>query len=430
VRILIISPLFPPVAIAEAFCSAKFAQALVDANLEPVVVLCTNVSPWAGLDASTLWHPLRDLSIDMPIQRNRLGTLKGLLPFRYQTPHWSYWTHTVVRKAKELHQKIPFDLVISRSFPGHSHVAGYWVSSTLNVPWVAITNDPWDFTPFIAEKKIKEQMRPSFWERLWWRRIATSADVLAFPCERLRDNCMGRRSGTDRTIIIPHIGKSAAPSNPKREFLLVHAGRLDVGDITGRSAKALLAGMKHLFARYPEARPITRLLFVGPESPPTRAEAARFGMTENVDETGVVSYEDSLKHIARATICVLVEGYFREGVFLPSKLCDYLVARKPVLAFSPDVGTVNDLARGRGIIRVGRMDERACGEALCTLFRSFRSGEISAYAPPEAVARRYDASVVAGNFVASLGDLLRPGFVSKRPPFYAPPLLGESHRQL
>ena len=41
-RILVISPIFPPMADSEAFCGGKFVQELTHFGYEPLVILCTN----------------------------------------------------------------------------------------------------------------------------------------------------------------------------------------------------------------------------------------------------------------------------------------------------------------------------------------------------------------------------------------------------
>ena len=158
---------------------------------------------------------------------------------------------------------------------------------------------------------------------------------------------------------MPHIGAVSETARRANEFLIVHAGKLGLHELTGRSAAALLDGLQELFRMRPAARSRTRLLFVGPEDVETSRQVELRGLSGQVGCTGLVSYEESLRHIGEAALCVLVEADFREGVFLPSKLCDYIAARKPVLALSPEVGTVADLAAEGGIRRVGPKDSAA-----------------------------------------------------------------------
>jgi glycosyltransferase involved in cell wall biosynthesis len=193
------------------------------------------------------------------------------------------------------------------------------------------------------------------------------------------------------------------------EFLIVHAGRLGVHDLTGRSAVSLLEGLKELFRIRPAARSRTRLLFVGPEDSETLHHAGSEEVREHVSSTGLVSYEGSLDYIAQASVCVLVEGDVREGVFLPSKLCDYIAARKPVLALSPGVGTVADLAAEGGVRRVHPKDAAAVAAALAELFDAFVESRLDSYAPSTSLARRFEGKRVIDDFLTSVRPLtLKP----------------------
>jgi hypothetical protein len=96
---------------------------------------------------------------------------------------------------------------------------------------------------------------------------------------------------------------------------------------------------------------------------------------------------------------VLVEGRFKEGIFLPSKLADYLVACKPVLALSPRVGTVADLATGQSVFRVDPDDAEGVAAHLGFLYERFRNGELETCAPPESLAEQFEPQFVARRFL-------------------------------
>src|SRR5262249_49777987 len=150
-----------------------------------------------------------------------------------------------------------------------------------------------------------------------------------FPCQRLRDySLLGsrRRAGVH---VVPHIGTAVKPTTGERDFIIVHAGKLRVHEATGRRTNAMLEGLAQFFKARPTARERTRLVFVGPEDQLTTQQATELGIRSSVTSIGQVSYDASLEHIANATICLLIEGDFDIGIFLPSKLCDYIAARKP-----------------------------------------------------------------------------------------------------
>jgi glycosyltransferase involved in cell wall biosynthesis len=404
-RVLIISPLFPPFANSEAYCGGKFVKVLIAAGAEAAVICSSNIYTPPRFDTSTMWHSLARISIDVQASSPTPVLGRCWLGAKYQTTSWTHWTHRAVSRAEELHGKTPFDLIISRSMPGHAHVAGFWIASRLVIPWVAIANDPWDFSPFVAVEESRREMAPGLSSRFWWRRIVARADRLCFPSERLRDHClkgMPRKSGI---VILPHIGASSQFWRHVDTFVIVHAGKLGVDELTGRSAVALLEGLKELFRIRPSAESRTRLVFVGQEDPRTTKSAALLGLGKHILWTGLVSYAESLDYMAQAAVCVLIESDFGEGVFLPSKLCDYIVARKPVLALSPEFGTVADLAVERGITRVSPRDSIAVGVALVKLFDAFTDSRLHLCAPSDSLARRFEARKVIDDFLASVTPL-------------------------
>ena len=184
----------------------------------------------------------------------------------------------------------------------------------------------------------------------------------------------------------------------------VHAGKLGLDEVTGRSARPLVAGVAGLLQKRPAARSLARLVFVGSEDPDTIRLAGELGVMQNVTSVGVVGYRESLQHIAQASVCVLVEADLQQGIFLPSKLCDYIAARKPILALSPEVGTVNDLAREGGIRRVKPKDSAEVTEVLVELFDAFLAKRLGMYAPPEALVQRFEGRKVAKDFLSSVAD--------------------------
>jgi hypothetical protein len=414
-RILVISPLFPPFADAEAICGAKFVQALIDSDVEASVICSSDVRMPAPFDGSKMWEPLRCVSTDVKSVVSTPKLERLWAAWKYQSTTWAYWTRTVVENARQLHRQKPFDMVISRSLPQHAHLAGYWVASGLGIPWIAIVNDPWDFSPFVAIEARRQEWTPPLNWRIWWRRIVARADAVCFPCERLRDFCLQGSTRKSGLFIVPHIGTVSGSARCANEFLIVHTGKLGVNDLTGRSAITMLNGLKELFRVRPAAKPRTRLVFVGPEDPATVRYITQQGLSENVTCTGLVSYEVSLDYIAQSSLCLLVEADVGEGIFLPSKLCDYIVARKPVLALSPEVGTVADLAAEGYIRRVKPNDSMAVAAALVELFDAFLASRLDSYAPPDSLVQRFEGKKVIQDFFASVVPLTSKETQTPRP---------------
>jgi colanic acid biosynthesis glycosyl transferase WcaI len=202
-------------------------------------------------------------------------------------------------------------------------------------------------------------------------------------------------------------------------FHLIHAGKLGTAENPERPTWALLKGLQAFFDERPQARAATRLTLAGPPDEATNALAHGLGLSDVVVNTGSMPYEKSLELIGSASVCILVEALVEEGIFLPSKLTDYVAAGKPVLALSPEQGVVADFPPGSGIMRVNPRDPHAiCGE-IVSLFDRFQEGTLHRMAPGRATREQYSASRVASAWLAAVQPLVSGLGAAQRCPLAA-----------
>jgi glycosyltransferase involved in cell wall biosynthesis len=398
-RILMISPLFPPMADSEAFCAGKMALALRNAGCDVQIIYCSNYPGAGRKDSSQMWKEFSCCAHDVPLPP---GSWIRSLPYamRYGMPFFSQWLRDAVKLAKQLHAAAPFDLVQSRSLPMISHVAGYHVSRQLNLRWNANLNDPWDFHFFPDAVRIRGLRRYAHAARAalrfrrigpisnyWMRKTFRTADLVTFCSARLRDYHASFTALSPKSAIVPHIGGAAnlqALAEIPGGLRLVHAGKLGANEFTGRSTRTLLQGMAAFVQMYPQHDLDFSLTLVGPEDKETTGLVRALGLEKFVRSIGPVSYEESLLWIARASVCVLVEARMEEGIFFPSKCADYIAMGKPILAFSPEKGVVADLAAlGSGITRIHGEDAASVAFTLERYYAAQQKGQLSQYAPDE-----------------------------------------------
>jgi len=404
-RILCISPVFVPRADSEAFCGAKLILELVNRGNDVTVICLDPQSPQLEVcDDSELWKPLRGITVKIPTPSHKDIFYSAINGVQFQTITYARWIKAVVDMTMSLHQKNRFDLIYSRSLPMEAHIAGYWTSKLLNLPWIVNINDPWDWHLFPAEMRKECPYLYQLISSYWMRKTLRAASLVTYPSSRLRDYHIQISGVKHNSEIIPHIGYTCPSQNKTSDFCMVHAGKL--GGREGRSPNALLKGLNLFLQKFPEARKSFHLIFVGPEDKNIHGMAEELGLQSIVENTGRVSYERSLEYISAATVCVLVEGKLTEGIFLPSKLVDYITARKPVLALSPKDGVVADMLPYKGILRAAVDNTEAIDAAIGYYYRAFEQGFINTCGPSEDLIQQFKPETVARQFHRKVPEIL------------------------
>lgn len=405
-RILCISPVFVPVADSEAFCGAKMVQALLDSGSSVTVLASDDIRRGGLHDDSGLWHSMRDITVNIP-QLPRPDLLRSLMTAsQFQTPFFARWIGRVVTTATQLHRASKFDLVYSRSLPMIAHVAGFWCAKKFKLPWVANINDPWEIGLFPGS----QTELPAFVLRaymFWLKRTLLNADLITYPCNGLHDFHANLAKLNHSAEIISHIGyrRKSSTHHQNGQFRLVHAGKLGANELTGRSSKALLAGLKAFLSSSPDAAAETKLVFVGPEDKEAQSWISQFGLAGNVENVGRVNYENSLDYMASASVCILIESGTNESIFFPSKLADYLVSGKPVLALSPPTGIAADFASCGELIRVDHDPDAVC-HTLTRLYSEFKRGTLGWRKASDRLIKQLQGQSVAEKFLSACRKLL------------------------
>jgi hypothetical protein len=288
-----------------------------------------------------------------------------------------------------------------------AHIAGYWIARKLGIPWLANINDPWDWHLFPDPMKKDFHAYYRTFSDFWMRRTLRHASLVTYPSDRLKDYHWRLSGIQHKNEVVPHIGYRCGGQRTLNQFRMVHAGKL--GGFEGRSCRGLMDGIGLFLERHHEARAKFRMVLVGPEDAETNLVVNAQGLGEIVKSTGRVNYEDSLKYIDSADVCVLVESKVREGIFLPSKLADYLAAAKPVLALCPRVGVIADMGACTGIARVDVDDANAISETVEEYFAAFERRSLDEMRPGEELVTRFKPDKIAKKFGEMISRLIGDG---------------------
>ncbi len=348
-KVLFIAPSSIPVMNAEAIVNVKLLKVLVEDGWQ--VDLLSKRVKWKQ-------YPVvneKDLGFHLGILRqievsNKITLYSVILHFLsflkfgtvYRGAHWAY---LAVREAEKLIRENSYDLVITKSYP--SELAGYYLKKKYGLKWVATWNDPFPMERYpVPYGKGPEAKLPWFSRRLI-SIMEKYPDYHVFPSARLRNYMHGYLNVDEKKLkVIPHV---VTDIREKEEFpvqgclRLVHSGNLSYP----RDPENLFRALGSFNATGPRK---IYLDVIG--IPPTNIQELleKYKLEKAVRVLPPMKYTESLEILKDYHLAVIIEAPCKEGIFLPTKVGDYMQHRKNIFAISPQKGELNDLYQ-KGFIK-------------------------------------------------------------------------------
>lgn len=371
---------FAPYSFSENLVNSKLALAMqnrgwhvdiISAADEGPVYSSTWTEPWLKLRNNTYEITNNSASSSFLFFKRCLDSITMGHPLPYVR-----WARQAYRKGMELHENKPYDIILSRSISCVSHLPALAFHKKTGVPWIANWNDPPGFL-FPDPYHIKTN---SFWKSIWsryYRAVAEAATFNTFPSERLA-NYMQKRLNcfpAEKTRIIPHLMLDGYEPKTKPEsevFRLCHAGNL----ANERDPGPFLTALRRLIDNDGKGTTV-EFDIIGVENDRLRHQILQLNLQGHVHCLGAMSYLNTISRLAQSTVPVLIEAQCEEGVFLPSKLADYVQAGRPILAVSPGNGTVRDiLNKYDGGIAVDCTSADVIYQGLQTIFSHWQKNTV------------------------------------------------------
>jgi hypothetical protein len=254
------------------------------------------------------------------------------LPLLYQRPDiYRAWMRTAFRAIDRAASRHRFDAIVTFSFPTSTNLLGAWLKDRLGVRWVSHNSDPWADNPL---------SRISRWTRTSHRRMErdsfAKADALLFPSDEM--SAMYRQRYPDLAARVHTLNHSFDPaaypaavsksSGIDRPCTLRYIGTF----YGGRTPEPLYGALALL---NPEDRRRLRIEIIG-GGRSAWSLRERYGLTDSVVIQPGVSYRESLRLMADSDVLLVIDAPSTEAsVFFPSKLADYIGAKRSILGISP-----------------------------------------------------------------------------------------------
>ncbi|MBO6566739.1 MAG: hypothetical protein JJ956_18460 [Pseudomonadales bacterium] len=343
-RALIFAPAFAPDFYSEALVNSKLALAMLEAGWDITVISSANRQTGYSDQWSDPWLKLKPHLLRIDPGKlgagRRLKHLAGVFTSTRHIVSGALWAEEAAESGEARHREKPFDLVISRSTSCYAHIPALIMKKKCQVPWIANWNDPPShrFPPPYPTKP------GGLITRLQDRYLAAAArlaDHSTFPCEELRDYMMQFYPfDLSRTAIVPHIGMplslvpAASIDNETSRFRITHAGNLSFP----RDPNEFLAALRAVNELFHDIS--VELEIIGNMEPETKRHIDSLGLSEYVITTPGIPYSEAQEKLAASDLLLVIEAECETGIFLPSKISDYVQTRRPVLSISPSSGAL------------------------------------------------------------------------------------------
>lgn len=258
------------------------------------------------------------------------------------------------------------DVINSVSNPPHTQIAGAVTARLTGTPWLAEFRDPLVENPDVAEQSLAARIR-----RGLERYILTHADRVAwYDGIQIPDDYFAREYPgvpSERYVQLPPIGfeeekfTSIEPASFDR-FTVTYAGSFYEGWI---EPYTFLEGFGTFLSDGTDSR-AAQALFYGDWSDEYARAAGEAGVDEYVEPRPFVPHEEIVSVLKGSDALLYVGGDDpRNRLNLPSKLYDYIGARRPILAIVDPSFRVAEVIREHGLgIVVEPGDADGVAEAL------------------------------------------------------------------
>ncbi len=264
------------------------------------------------------------------------------------------WVARATRAAVRALTSTASRTLITFAQPWSDHLVGLNVAARRrDLFWVAHFSDPWVDSLYLsdlpeAEQALNRQREAAVVERadavVFTNPYAAELVMRKYP-ESWRRKAHSVPHSMDHDLL-PLADRLAAPREGRRAFRIAYVGNLFVGRRTAHDVLDALSWLRRDGGL--ESR--LELVIVGEGSGLYEARCRVFELALEGIVTFVprVSHVESLAAMRDADMLLLLDAPADTNVFLPSKVVDYLMAGRPILAVTPGQGASADVMRARG----------------------------------------------------------------------------------
>ncbi|GGJ89014.1 glycosyltransferase [Parabacteroides faecis] len=351
-KILFLAPYSVPVNNPEAICNAKLLKILSEAGYEIDVISKNNNHVYIPNTNDNIFIE-NVFYIKQFILKNKIN-IKTIIDhikvfiktgYVYKGAHWALYA---INHSETLIKDKKYDLIMSRS--PSAELAALYLSKKYKIKWIANWNDPYPDICYPPPYGHGPKAKLGGLQKKLLQKVSQQANIHTFPSKRLRDYMFQYMSIKDinSTFIIPHACIDNLFNYKEKEkssiLRIIHSGNITYP----RSPISLFKGLNLFKEQAPNAN--IEITFIGKQDENFTNLIKNYNLDDNINIITPKDYITNLEIMSKFDLALLIEANMEEGIFLPTKLGDYMQCRLPIWTISPKTGEANDLYKDRSIL--------------------------------------------------------------------------------
>ena len=372
-QLLFVSICFPPKSDPECLQTAKYYYYLQQLKAFDIEIV-TSASP-------TLFMPVdQDLKrydvgysnkVELKIPENKYLNFLWRKIFKegIDWPDSKKAFHLQWKKATRKINKKP-DVIYSRAYPLSSTFMAYRLQQHYQVPWILHLSDPWADSP-IHNFSPKQYAYHKKWEASCF----AAATKLCFTSEpTLEMYQKAYPEYKEKLCYFPNVYDPADlhpnPYQFGQKIKVVYTGGL----VGPRNISYLINALRLLKKEDPQQLAAFEFIFAGAMD---RASEALFRQEEfdNIKHVGLLSYNEALNLQRSADYLLVIDNPIEDptkAVFFPSKLLDYFMAQRRILAISTLNGATHKVLDSIGALTFSHQNAEGLKNELLRIASAFQ----------------------------------------------------------
>ncbi len=348
--------------------SRRFVKALLKEGIKPEI-FCLNTK---NQNQKLLQEEIKIHYVNEMPHKYFFSIMRRLFPDILYLPDIQRFTFLPFLKKKLNSLSLnEFDWIHTVSFSCSSHLAGLYLKSKTNLPWVAQFYDPWVGNCY---RKYKTNFFRKLDEKIEYQ-VAINADLIIHTNEIIKKD-WERRYGEivkNKIFVLPFsydvkspVMNDAKPKNKKKKRIL-YAGNLYLD----RNLEDIIKTLKILKTKVPDLEEKIEFVFIGNVPSSDKISVTANNLNNLFVFLGQKPYKELSEYYNNADLLLVIDAPAKENLFFPSKLIEYFLYQKPILGISPTISATHDLLSESGHTWIENGDISKMVEYFMTLLNNY-----------------------------------------------------------